>query len=75
MAYILEKKKQDYAGAVAALTPIVQTESPKPNNPAQAEAWLTIARLARYQADYNGEHRALLAVWALHPVSREVPRP
>ncbi|WNG39213.1 transglycosylase SLT domain-containing protein [Archangium violaceum] len=71
MAYILEKKKRDYAGAVAALTPIVQTESPKPNNPAQAEAWLTIARLARYQADYNGEHRAHLAVWALHPFSKE----
>ncbi|WP_257454506.1 lytic transglycosylase domain-containing protein [Archangium lipolyticum] len=71
MAYILEKKKRDYAGALAALTPIVQTETPKPNNPAQAEAWLTIARLARYQADYNGEHRAHLAVWALHPFSRE----
>ncbi len=73
MARILEKKKQDYAGAVAALTPIVQTESPKPNNPAQAEAWLTIARLARYQADYNGEHRAHLAVWALHPFSKQAP--
>lgn len=72
MAYILEKKKRDYAGAVAALTPLVQTDSPKPNNPGQAEAWLTIARLARYQADYNGEHRAHLAVWALHPFSREV---
>ncbi|WP_158502029.1 transglycosylase SLT domain-containing protein [Vitiosangium sp. GDMCC 1.1324] len=72
MAYILEKKKRDYAGAVAALTPLVQTDSPKPNNPAQAEAWLTIARLARYQADYNGEHRAHLAVWALHPFSKEV---
>jgi soluble lytic murein transglycosylase len=73
MASILEKKKRDYAGAVAALTPIVQTDSPKPNNPRQAEAWLTIARLARYQADYNGEHRAHLAVWALHPFSKQVP--
>jgi len=72
MAYLLEKKKQDYAAAVEALTPLVQADTPRPNAPAQAEAWLTIARLARYQADYNGEHRAHLAVWALHPYSREV---
>ncbi|MGZ3458892.1 MAG: tetratricopeptide repeat protein, partial [Archangium sp.] len=72
MATILEKRKRDYAGALAALTPLVQTDSPRPNDPTQAEAWLTIARLARYQADYNGEHRANLAVWALHPFSKEV---
>jgi soluble lytic murein transglycosylase len=72
MASLLEKKKQDYAAAVEALTPLVQTDTPRPNHPAQSEAWLTIARLARYQADYNGEHRAHLAVWALHPFSPEV---
>ncbi len=71
MALLLEKRKQDYAGALAALTPLVQTDTPKPNHPVQAAAWLTIARLARYQADYNGEHRAHLAVWALHPFSKE----
>ena len=72
MASLLEKRKQDYAGAVAALTPLVQTDTPRPNDPAQSAAWLAIARLARYQADYNGEHRAHLAVWALHPFSPEV---
>lgn len=72
MARILEKKKQDYAGALAALTPLVQAD-PKPNSSVQAEAWLTMARLARYQADYNGEHRSHLAVWALHPFSKQAP--
>ncbi|OJH37868.1 hypothetical protein BON30_27245 [Cystobacter ferrugineus] len=71
MASLLEKRKRDYAAAVAALTPIVQTDTPRPGDPDQAAAWLTIARLARYQADYNGEHRAHLAVWALHPFSKE----
>ncbi|MBM7118379.1 transglycosylase SLT domain-containing protein [Archangium primigenium] len=71
MAYLLEKKKQDYAAAVQALSPLVQPDTPRPNAPAQATAWLTMARLARYQADYNGEHRAHLAVWALHPFSPE----
>ncbi|MET0402499.1 MAG: transglycosylase SLT domain-containing protein [Cystobacter sp.] len=71
MALLLEKRKQAYAAAVEALTPIVMTASPKPGDPDQAAAWLTIARLARYHADYNGEHRAHLAVWALHPFSQE----
>jgi len=73
MAHILEKRKQDYAAAVEALTPIIQQPN-KPNDPVQAEAWLTIARLARYQADYNGEHRAHLAVWALHPFSKQASK-
>ena len=73
MARILEKKKQDYAGALAALTPLVQQATPNPSSSVQAEAWLTIARFARYQADYNGEHRAHLAVWALHPFSKQAP--
>lgn len=72
MASILEKRKQDYAGATDALAPLVQGETSRPNDPAQAAAWLALARLARYRADYNGEHRAHLAVWALHPYSPEV---
>lgn len=71
LAAVRERRK-DWSGAVAALAPLVQAQGV--GDSLQAEAWLGLARLARLQGDHNGEHRALLAVWALHPHSRQAPQ-
>ncbi len=70
----LHEKKGRWTEAVEALTPLVQAEASAKNGAVQAEAWLKIAQLARRQADYTGEHRAMLALWALHPFSRQTAR-
>ena len=67
----LHEKKGRWTEAVEALTPLVQPDAPVKSGPVQAEAWMKIAQIARRQADYTGEHRALLALWALHPFSRQ----
>lgn len=71
LAAVRERRK-DWSGAVAALAPLVQAQGVEDS--VQAEAWLGLARLARREGDYRGEHRALLAVWALHPLSRQAPQ-
>jgi soluble lytic murein transglycosylase len=67
----LRQRRGDLAGAVAALTPLVAPGGLKQGSAAHARAWAAIAKLARVQADYHGEHRAMLALWATQPFSPE----
>ncbi len=70
----IRQRRRELAGAVEALTPLVQPGALDRSSTEPAEAWMAIARLARIQADYDGEHRALLAVWATQPFSAEARR-
>jgi soluble lytic murein transglycosylase len=70
----LHHRRWDLPAAVAALTPLVQPGALDRSSTAPAEAWMRIAKFARILADYSGEHRALLALWATQPSSPEAAK-
>jgi soluble lytic murein transglycosylase len=63
----LEKRRRHFPEAIDALLPLVGAANTHGRTVKLAEVWMGIADLARLQGDFNGEHRALLATWALFP--------
>ncbi|MDC0708097.1 transglycosylase SLT domain-containing protein [Stigmatella sp. ncwal1] len=70
LARVLERQR-DVTGALGALEELIQSRQSRGPDAIRMKALMKTCDLARKQGLYNVEHRALLEVWATHPMSRE----
>ncbi len=63
------RKKKDYAGAMAALSPLANRPAPLFGRNVGAEALLSVADIAAEKKDRVHEREALWRLWSLYPLS------